>query len=64
MPTPSIDLNSAPDTCAEWIARFLKAGGRLWNGVRFCDSAKIEDKLCGFRVKFLAQPRAQKSRSA
>ena len=27
MATPSIDLNSTPDTCAEWIARFLKAQG-------------------------------------
>jgi acetolactate synthase-1/2/3 large subunit len=27
MATQSIDLNSTPDTCAEWIARFLKAQG-------------------------------------
>lgn len=27
MTQPSIDLNSTPDTCAEWIARFLKARG-------------------------------------
>ncbi|MBL8669650.1 MAG: thiamine pyrophosphate-binding protein [Alphaproteobacteria bacterium] len=27
MATASIDLNSTPDTCAEWIARFLKAQG-------------------------------------
>jgi acetolactate synthase-1/2/3 large subunit len=24
---PSLDLNSTPDTCSEWIARFLKARG-------------------------------------
>jgi acetolactate synthase-1/2/3 large subunit len=27
MAAASIDLNSTPDTCAEWIARFLKARG-------------------------------------
>jgi acetolactate synthase-1/2/3 large subunit len=27
MSNPVIDLNSTPDTCAEWIARFLKANG-------------------------------------
>jgi acetolactate synthase I/II/III large subunit len=27
MAQPALDLNSTPDTCAEWIARFLKARG-------------------------------------